>query len=328
MKIIPPTHVNSAASDGRVLVFHGSRKSGFLEFDREKVGVDSYQRKYSGFYFSSHLYDGAASYSGSAEMAVIGGPTHSGVYPAYLKFKNPLVINLNHSTWNEEVWSKKHGDLYGMDHIEQYARENGYDGVIAKNANDLGGQRPGLMDYENFTAEAKAAQSIERKMSQGKSFKAAVKAVIDDLQSARGYFKSIGEDAIAESQTQQLAVIQQLRPDECRKPKYQRGHTVFIAFEERQIEIAYERMPCCPAGILARLNDAGVRGSDSINWIVNFLKVSGRGDVLTLWEMSRESLVDAASLIAAMELSYGAGSIMDNNSFIRQENAMAFGPSL
>ncbi len=87
-----------------------------------------------------------------------------GVYPVYLKMKNPYVVD-----FGGEYYSHK---INGMDINEtaEYARANGYDGVIAKNIKDPGDM--GDANYESAPTLAVADDYIVFNSNQIKSAEA------------------------------------------------------------------------------------------------------------------------------------------------------------
>jgi hypothetical protein len=107
------------ASGEPVKVYHGSEDSGFPEFKEGKAGI---------FFTTKRLK--ATQYAGSRADAV-EGETKPGVYDAYLKMDNPLVVD-----WGGKDWNKGEGQFKTTDEVAKFAKANGYDGAIIRNAKD------------------------------------------------------------------------------------------------------------------------------------------------------------------------------------------------
>ena len=140
----------------RIKAFHGSNKF-FTVFDK---GNKTSQAPEGSHFFTSnksvaHSYTGykqdvnldlnaypiykQATREGKTEENRV---THGGVYSVFLKMDNPYIVD-----FKGEYYSRK---IEGMDinEIVQFAQENNYDGVIAKNIKD-----PGDMGDENWNDE-------------------------------------------------------------------------------------------------------------------------------------------------------------------------------
>ena len=69
----------------------------------------------------------------------------------FSSLKNPLIIDAHNSNWNSIEFN---GRIYSTRTLEEYARNNGYDGVIVKNVYDIGGhaRRGSIMTSTVVTA--------------------------------------------------------------------------------------------------------------------------------------------------------------------------------
>ena len=112
------------------VVYHGSYKN-FSVFDGTAT---KHSNAPTGSHFFTDDIDVGYSYTGYKETAKPGGHAYQGgVYHAYLNIKNPYTVDFEGRHWSEKV--------NGMDVNEtvQYAKKNGYDGVIIHNVIDEGG---------------------------------------------------------------------------------------------------------------------------------------------------------------------------------------------
>lgn len=62
-----------------------------------------------------------------------------GFYATYLNFKNPLIVDANGSKWTAINYNNR---TYRTRDLSAIAEKNGYDGVIIRNVEDIGGRRP------------------------------------------------------------------------------------------------------------------------------------------------------------------------------------------
>ncbi|CAB3858059.1 hypothetical protein LMG26854_03319 [Achromobacter aegrifaciens] len=107
-------------AQGRPLVlYHGSETAGFDTFNSDETGI---------FFTTSRLM--ASQYAGSRAEARAGENAPS-IYHAYVKIENPYEVD-----WGERDWNKGDGQFRTTDDVARYAKENGYDGAIIRNAKD------------------------------------------------------------------------------------------------------------------------------------------------------------------------------------------------
>ena len=122
-------------ADGKPLVvYHGSPKVGFTEFDVGNVGA-----------FFSSRFDVAASYAGRYNEVEVDGDKLAaddgqGVYDAFLAINNPKVVD-----WGGKDWGVGPDGLK-LDDVANRAKREGYDGLIVNNVEDTGWVAPGLVD--------------------------------------------------------------------------------------------------------------------------------------------------------------------------------------
>ncbi len=112
-----------------LVVYHGTSKGGFTVFNPQNVQTKS---RGIGNYFSSKK-DISETYGND-------------IYPVYLNLENPLVVDYKGKYYYEQItvdgkimgketgWSSS--SIPSITDIAEYAKENGYDGVIAKNIKD------------------------------------------------------------------------------------------------------------------------------------------------------------------------------------------------
>lgn len=115
------------------VVYHGTNnvqktvrrnpRTGFNEY--EYSNFESFETQYDeqpGHFFNSNR-DNAGSYG-------------SNIYDVYLNLKNPLIIDANNSGYDSIRYNGMVNDTYGW---AQWAKDNGYDGVIFNNVRDGAG---------------------------------------------------------------------------------------------------------------------------------------------------------------------------------------------
>ena len=132
--------------DGKLQVMlHGTQSAGFHTFNR---GAKS---KSGGIYFTDSALN-AGSYSGTFYEYAPSVSEHmdedafmrmedagSANYAVYLDIKNPLVVDAGNRQWNELVKPGSDGiENSSTSEYEEYAKENGYDGVIIRHIKDEG----------------------------------------------------------------------------------------------------------------------------------------------------------------------------------------------
>lgn len=107
------------------IVFHGATS------DREPFA------RASGIWFSSEPSIASAYVSARSTFMSARGELPSGnVYPAYIRMENPMIVDANGERWDEiEI----DNCCYTTDDLIDMAREQGFDGLIVQNVNDLGG---------------------------------------------------------------------------------------------------------------------------------------------------------------------------------------------
>jgi len=109
-----------------LVMYHGTNQGGFSEFDPVAA------RDGSSFFFTNS-YDVAKIYTSD-------GNSSAQVYPVYLNLQNPLMIDAE-GTWSVDWTSVPFmGTRKSTYDIAEYARENGYDGVLIKGLADIGGR--------------------------------------------------------------------------------------------------------------------------------------------------------------------------------------------
>ena len=72
--------------------------------------------------------------------------------------KNPLIVDAHNSNWNDILFN---GETYTTRTLEEYARNNGYDGVIVKNVLDIGPY--GRLEAHKFSTIVAAINSNQIK---------------------------------------------------------------------------------------------------------------------------------------------------------------------
>lgn len=121
------------------------------DFNRffEEIGADEYEVKYENGWFD--LFEDGVSIA-QAETAKMlydefrdwtGLGTGSANYKVYLNLKNPLVVEAQNSEWDAIAPIKGESPMSTREYA-QYAKENGYDGVIFKNIIDNGAYASGI----------------------------------------------------------------------------------------------------------------------------------------------------------------------------------------
>ena len=117
-----------------LVVYHGSPKGGFDEFDVSNVGV-----------FFSNRYDIAASYAGTYDDVQLPEPgaefydENKGVYSVFLKLQNPMVLD-----WGGKDWGEGPEGLR-LDDWANRAKRAGHDGLVVENVVDTGWLNPGAV---------------------------------------------------------------------------------------------------------------------------------------------------------------------------------------
>jgi hypothetical protein len=109
------------------MLFHGSPKAGFSDFDLSKI--DSW---HPGFFFTDDLPT-ALSYTPGGKFDPFDA--EKGVYRVYVKMENPLVVDAQGFEWHSIPFN---GQEVKTDDIGHYAKEQGYDGAIIRNVVDVG----------------------------------------------------------------------------------------------------------------------------------------------------------------------------------------------
>ncbi len=100
-------------------LYHGSETAGFDTFNPGSAGL---------FFTTSRLM--ASQYAGSRAEARAGEHMPS-IYHAYLKIENPYEVD-----WGGRDWNKGEGQFSTTDDVARFAKEQGYDGAIIRNAKD------------------------------------------------------------------------------------------------------------------------------------------------------------------------------------------------
>ena len=131
------------------LAYHGSDSFGFTKFNMDKAEV--------GAIFTAKDITTSETYTRNPQIRKISDANNGevgGIYRARLKMKNPLTVNVRGNDWSEippeaflkngESYTPKYRDDYepGEDYftadVAEYARDNGYDGVVFKDIYDEG----------------------------------------------------------------------------------------------------------------------------------------------------------------------------------------------
>lgn len=113
------------------VVYHGSY-SNFSVFDGK---IQKHSDAPRDTHFFTDDIDVGYSYTGYKNVAAPGGHAYKGgVYKCYLNIRNPYTADFQGMHWSDKV--------NGMDinELAQYAKDHGYDGLIAHNVIDEGGQ--------------------------------------------------------------------------------------------------------------------------------------------------------------------------------------------
>lgn len=137
----PKDSSNVLNADGTPkVVYHGSYKN-FSAFDETVI---KHSDSPKGAHFFTDDVAVGYSYTGYKQIAKPGGHAYQGgIYPVYLNIRNPYYVDFGGYNWSEKV--------NGMDVNEhaQYAKDHGYDGLIAYNIVDEGG-----MGDQNWNEDA------------------------------------------------------------------------------------------------------------------------------------------------------------------------------
>ena len=140
------------------VVYHGSYRN-FSVFDG---GTSKHSNAPTDSHFFTDDIDVGYSYTGYKNTAKPGGHTYrGGVYSVYLKVTNPYTVDFGGRLWSEKI--------NGMDVNEtvQYAKDNGYDGVIIDNVIDEGGM--GDQNWDESVPKKPATDYVVFDSSQIKS---------------------------------------------------------------------------------------------------------------------------------------------------------------
>ena len=137
----------------RYVGLHGTPYFGFTTFKKnqvKKIGKDYY----SGAYFFTDKYRVAESYSGEKGTTEISSGAKSGNYMTALDIKKPLTVDCDYRFWNDIEFE---GRKTTTDKIVEYAKEQGYDGVIFNNVIDSAGLT------ETRRAEIENSKELQKK---------------------------------------------------------------------------------------------------------------------------------------------------------------------
>ena len=126
--------VADAAYDSglRFVGLHGTPYFGFTRFEKGKSQKLSKSYKSDAFFFTNK-YRVAETYSNVKGATPISQKQSSGNYLVALDVKNPLTVECNKSFWNDIPFE---GKKVSTDYIVDYAKKNGYDGVVFNNLID------------------------------------------------------------------------------------------------------------------------------------------------------------------------------------------------
>lgn len=114
------------ANGNPMVMYHGTNQGGFSSFDPNAA------RDGASFFFTNS-YDVAKTYT-------VNGHETAQVYPVYLNLQNPLMIDAE-GEWGVDWTSVPFmGERKSTYDIADYAKKNGYDGVLIKGLADIGGR--------------------------------------------------------------------------------------------------------------------------------------------------------------------------------------------
>ncbi|MBM6928193.1 hypothetical protein [Parasutterella secunda] len=115
------------------VVYHGTNNVQKTVRRNPRTGFDEYQ--YSNFESFENQYDEQPGHFFNSNRDNAGS-YGSNIYDVYLNLKNPLIIDANNSSYNTIRYNGMVNDTYGW---AQWAKDNGYDGVIFNNIRDGAG---------------------------------------------------------------------------------------------------------------------------------------------------------------------------------------------
>ncbi len=140
-------------------VYHGTENGGFTIFN-PKRSDDGISLFFTDNPDVAYTYSGVdapidtSKVKGRSEWARQRGRGKAGQYPVYLNITNPLTVDGQGATWDTIPFN---GTEQSTREIAQYAKENGYDGVIFKNIYDLGGHNNPAVYGEALSSTAYVA---------------------------------------------------------------------------------------------------------------------------------------------------------------------------